>query len=183
MPYAILSHDVQRFHSAVVSRFGQSGLFDRGSTHDGHIIFALRDNQTIHFIMCARSRKRRPFTRIFVHHHRVTEVMILGDNLIPLQQSRQHSLSFCVHSKLSRYRGTTPSLPTYLRRRAYIGYDDGTIRWFRVDRNLDLFVFDLANDVDYRSLSAHTPPRSSYLSTLPGRIQCIAFEKGIDLLG
>jgi hypothetical protein len=147
MPYAILSHDVQRFHSAVVSRFGQSGLFDRGSTHDGHIIFALRDNQTIHFIMCARSRKRRPFTRIFVHHHRVTEVMILGDNLIPLQQSRQHSLSFCVHSKLSRYRGTTPSLPASLSpsertlEMMIVPKVKGRIRWFRRRERIMKFRF------------------------------------------
>lgn len=143
----ILSHDAQRFHSAVISRFGQSGLFDRGSTHDGHIIFALRDNQTIHFIMCARSRKRRPFARIFVHHHRVTEVMILGDNLIPLQQSRQHSLSFCVHSKLSRYRGTTPSVPASLRlsppdRKLDDDCTKGsTIRWFRRRERIMKFRF------------------------------------------
>ena len=178
--------------SAVSRCWAKQPCRSRGSTHERQIIFALCDIYRWWISSCALSIKKatRPFARLFTKlpsFHRAT----CGGSYDIVGQSRSFPYydhvsipCLCVHSKLSRYRGgTTPSLPTYLRRRAYIGYDDGTIRWFRVDRNLDLFVFDLANDVGYRSLSAHTPPRSSYLSTLPGRIQCIAFEKGIDLLG
>ena len=156
---------------------GQSGLFDPGSTQHS---WAWETNIRTPRYRCEQCIHHdvRPIKKAAPNRSRLCSVQafitvwrIRGAS-ISYPYDRQHSSSIRVHSNsLSRNRGTIPSMPACLRRSVHwVWWWYSLVSKARVvSRNYSDFVrIWFANDVDHRSLSAHTPPRS-FLSLHPTR--------------